>query len=847
MRIPGGDSATRRSRDWGIGQRLGLGFGLSLLLLTLLASAVYRWTAQSAAAHEALELRIGPRVHAAQRLQLALVMVALGARDWALEPTAAAVRRHQQRLAEARDALHDLDGLPMDPDGDALFQQLAPRAGAYLSELDSFVASGDRPQLKEELRELSARRGEAIDALDQFVALQVQKEEQALAQIDQARTAAARGTSFAVVAALLLLAAGAWLTWRSIREPSRRLLEVAAALEHGDWHPALAWASLGKGRAQHDEMRLLAQAFGAAAVALEKREQRLRTDRRIASASGSSLSKEAVAEAALSAVCEYAKAEAGALYWVESGGLVPIAAKGVPRGGELAARVVEQKRPLLDPDVPLAAVPVRVHDEVIGVLVVAELRERDPELISFLEAAALQLSFGLQNVKAYSQIHGLMLQLGQKNEQIQAQMEELQAQNEELQVQGEEIRVQVRALKDSEERLRVHARELATVDQRRTEFLAFLAHELRNPLAAISNSLYVLLNARGDGAVRDRAELVMTRQTKQLARLVDDLLDVTRISSGKMRLRLEVVDLASVARECVEDCRGRAAQAGQSLVLELPARPVPVKGDRSRLTQVLGNLLDNAIKFGGQGQPVRLSLVAEPGKQAELTVEDHGVGIDAALLPRLFQPFSQADSSLDRHKSGLGLGLALVKTVIELHGGTVLAQSEGLGRGSRFTVLLPVAEGETRAAAPSRRGALPVPGRRVLIIEDNPDTALAMKDSMELSGHEVRTAQDGTGGLEEARAFLPDVVLCDLGLPGIDGYEVARRIRADDRLEHLFLVALSGYATEADRERSRAAGFDRHLAKPPDIDALEKLIEELPLGDHLLTPSKRASRPSAPR
>ena len=813
--------------DWSIGQRLSLGFGLTLLLLLVLMSAVYRWSAESAAAHLELESRISPLGVVAQTLEVRVLSVALGARNWALEPSPAAAATHLQRVSEARAAMEELEKLPKDPDAEVVLRDLRPRLNAFLSDMEAFVREpADRPPLNAELHALRARRELVADGLTRLELLQQAKQRTALDRINAARVSASEGTAIAVGLALVLFAAVAFFTWRSIREPAKHLLEVAAALEEGNWQPALTLPSPGTGRAKHDEMTVLGEAFRAAALALEKREQRLRAEQRIAAAAGASLSKQDIASAALGAVCEHAKADAAALFWVEKNGLEVVASRGNSPAAALAAQVVQAKKPLVQE--ASAAVPLEVHGQLVGVLVVSALRERDAELVGFLEAAARQLGIGLQNAKAYEQIRALLIELGQKTEQIQAQNEELQTQNEELQVQGEEIQEQNEQLTISEERLRSHARELAAVDQRRSEFLAFLAHELRNPLAAISNSLYVLVNSRADGVVRDRAEQVISRQTRQLARLVDDLLDITRISSGKMRLRMEPLDLAAVVRECVEDSRGRADQAGLSLTLELPPGAVMVKGDRTRLMQVLGNLLDNAIKFGGSGQPVVVRLSAKTEGPVELTVIDQGLGIDAALLPRLFMPFSQADSSLTHRKGGLGLGLALVKAVVELHGGSVIAQSDGLGRGSRFTLLLPVT-----AAAPQPSAPLPTnrasSRRRVLIIEDSADTAMAMKDSMELCGHEASAASSGASGLEEARRFQPDIVLCDLGLPDMDGYEVARRIRSDEALKHLFLVALSGYATEEDRQRSARAGFDRHLAKPPDIEALERLIEEVPL------------------
>jgi two-component system CheB/CheR fusion protein len=351
-----------------------------------------------------------------------------------------------------------------------------------------------------------------------------------------------------------------------------------------------------------------------------------------------------------------------------------------------------------------------------------------------------------------------------------------------------------------------------------------LAHELRNPMAAISNSLYALANAAGNAEQRDRAQDIIRRQTRFLGRLVDDLLDVTRISSGKVRLQKERFDLAEVVRECAEDYRDMAQKAGVRLDIAAPAAGVSMEGDRTRLCQILGNLLDNAIKFSNGGREVSVTVQAGGG-DATLSVKDRGVGIEPAMLGRLFQPFSQADSSLARRKSGLGLGLALAKALAELHGGTIEARSEGLGKGAEFTARLPLSSTLPESPQPSAWQSAGR-GRRVLIIEDNPDAALSLRDAMELAGHEVRVAYDAAEGLETAREFRPEVLLCDIGLPTMDGYQVARRFRSDERLRSTYMIAVTGYAAPEDRERAALAGFDRHMGKPPDMELLNQLLAE---------------------
>jgi PAS domain S-box-containing protein len=387
---------------------------------------------------------------------------------------------------------------------------------------------------------------------------------------------------------------------------------------------------------------------------------------------------------------------------------------------------------------------------------------------------------------------------------------------------------------DVTDRLRIEEA-LREADRRKDEFLAVLAHELRNPLAPIRNAVHMLkLTGSADpdaGRVREMIE----RQVAHLARLVDDLLDVSRISRGKVLLRREPLDLAAVVRAAVEDHRLLLEATGLTVEADLPARPLGVEGDRTRLAQVVGNLLQNANKFTDPGGRVTVRLAAEPGGAAAvLTVRDTGIGLGPDVLARLFEPFSQADRSLDRSRGGLGLGLALVKGLVELHGGSVAASSPGPGAGSEFTVRLPLAghgprsDAAGRDAEPETRDPKSL---RVLIVEDNRDAAESLRLLLELGGHRVRVGHAGPAGLEAAREFRPDVVLCDIGLPGgMDGYAVARAFRADPGQAGTALVALSGYGREEDRRRACEAGFDHHLTKPVDPEVLDRLLATLPGG-----------------
>jgi PAS domain S-box-containing protein len=378
----------------------------------------------------------------------------------------------------------------------------------------------------------------------------------------------------------------------------------------------------------------------------------------------------------------------------------------------------------------------------------------------------------------------------------------------------------------NEEALRSANAQLSEADRRKNEFLAVLSHELRNPLAPIANSLYVLEHAPAGGEQANRAKQVIGRQVGQLTSLVNDLLDVTRITRNKIQLQKERLELCEVVRRTAEDNRSLFERAEVRLELAPAPRVVPVIADRTRVSQIVGNLLQNAAKFTLKGGCTRVSVAVE-ANAAVLRVTDDGVGMAGETLAGLFQPFIQADHTLDRSKGGLGLGLALVKGLVELHGGGVSAHSDGLGKGTEFVVRLPLDTGAALEPATIRNHEATI-RRRILIIEDNVDAAESLRAALELNLHEVVMAHDGPEGLAKARAFKPEVVLCDIGLPKMDGFEVARAFRADERLKGAFLVALSGYALPEDLQRAAEAGFQHHLAKPPSMEMLAHLLGNLP-------------------
>jgi PAS domain S-box-containing protein len=371
--------------------------------------------------------------------------------------------------------------------------------------------------------------------------------------------------------------------------------------------------------------------------------------------------------------------------------------------------------------------------------------------------------------------------------------------------------------KKADEQLRETLLALRDADQRKDEFLAMLAHELRNPLGPVLNATYLLGNPGLPETSAARARKVLDRQVRHMARLLDDLLDVSRISRGKVELERETVDMSALAREVVDDHLESFRTAGLTLDLAVAAEPLFVHADRTRMAQVVGNLLSNALKFSERGQSVRVRVDRdEPGRSVVLTVRDEGMGIEPALLGRMFKPFEQADTSLARHRGGLGLGLALVDGLVKIHGGRVCASSGGLGKGAEIRVELPLRTAEHEVSASSERS--PGWGRdssaKVLVFEDNADAAECLREILSGAGYRVCVEATGWHAIDVVRRFEPDMLLCDLGLPGRDGYAIAGDIRSDPALSHLPLIAISGYGTVDDQARSRRAGFDLHLTKP---------------------------------
>ncbi len=380
--------------------------------------------------------------------------------------------------------------------------------------------------------------------------------------------------------------------------------------------------------------------------------------------------------------------------------------------------------------------------------------------------------------------------------------------------------------RSEQERERLVAR-LREHDQRKDEFLATLAHELRNPLAPIRNGLQIMRLASGDASTSERVRSMMERQLGQMVHLIDDLLDLSRISRGKIDLRKERIDLAKAIAQAIETSRPAIAQADHELLIDMPPGPIAVDADLTRLAQVFSNLLNNAAKFTQRGGRIRVS-VQLVGAEAVVSVQDNGIGIATPMLQQVFEMFRQVDGNLERSQGGLGIGLSIVQRLVQMHGGSVEARSDGIGSGSQFVVRLPVASSsvEDKPCDPVHP-VHPTARQRILVVDDNRDSATSLAMMLTMMGNETQTAHDGLQALDVAAAFRPDVMLLDIGMPKLNGYEVCRHIRQQVWATDMVIVALTGWGTEEDKRRSLEAGFDSHLVKPVLADDLEKLLDGL--------------------
>lgn len=446
----------------------------------------------------------------------------------------------------------------------------------------------------------------------------------------------------------------------------------------------------------------------------------------------------------------------------------------------MAQALASSERVSLPPPLLGGAIPMVVGERVLGVLLVMTgAEDRD---WSMLEDVAGRAAMAFENARLYHT--------------LEAEIEERRQAETKLQLSN----------------------------QRKDEFLAMLSHELRNPLAPIRNAIEVIRRVVPSEPTLDWANDVMERQIKHLTRLVEELLDVARISQGKIVLQMELVDLKAVMSQSIETVRPFMEGRRHTLTHKMPTTPVWMRGDFARLLQIVSNLLNNAAKYTEEGGDVHLALTVDEGK-AVISVSDNGIGIEEDLLPNVFDLFEQGKRSLDRSQGGLGVGLTLVQRLVQLHSGEVRAISHGEGQGSEFRVMLPclvdINAPEEKIQEPVRE----VAGCRILVVDDNCDAAESIAMFLMISGNEVKTVSDGPQALACAPIYVPEVVVLDIGLPGMDGYEVAARLRELPQTASAFLIALTGYGQENDKNRAMAAGFDAHLIKPTDPGALAALIE----------------------
>ncbi len=382
--------------------------------------------------------------------------------------------------------------------------------------------------------------------------------------------------------------------------------------------------------------------------------------------------------------------------------------------------------------------------------------------------------------------------------------------------------------KQARESLRLAAERLTQADRSKDEFLAMLAHELRNPLAPMRNAVQILEMDGSSEADRHKAHLILDRQIENMGRMINDLLDVSRITEGKIELRKKPVSLESILTSSISLIRSSCIAHGQELTVSMPRDPVYLEADATRLEQVFGNLLANACKYSGDGSHISLTATRDPAAQPPeviVTVSDDGMGISAELLPHVFDLFVQSTRALDRAHGGLGIGLTLVQRLVKLHGGSVEAHSEGLDHGAEFTVHLPILSGAPPPSPPPAPAVQEAP-RRILIVDDNTDSAITMASVQSRRGHETRTAFTGPDALTAATEFQPEVVLLDIGLPGMDGFEVARRLRAMPSFQNVLLIAMSGYGSSEDRALAQQSGFDEYLVKPVDLAVLRDILRQ---------------------
>ena len=877
--------------DLSVNGRLRIGFGALLLLLAVEVGYLATWVARAGEMRALQTEHIAPRARAVEELQTALLNRAIAARDYGVTRDPRYARLQEEAWSEARGVLRTLDTFDYRPEARALVTEMKSRADAYGTASDAFLDAVERRAGPDELGRTklaaTAARELLLVPVRRFDEYQQRRFAETSAIVAQAQRRMAWGLPFfALLMVGTVLVTGS-LVSRAVGKPVRELASAAGALAGGDYRPALALGGaspgpMGGARPARDELRALAGAFAHAADTLQRREARVAADLELSTVLTASLDVEQLGRAALAEVVSYAGAVVGAVYLRDDAGpgLLRVASfglgglpatlalgEGVPGQAAAGSKTVHVREIPADApfrirfgfdDLPpraILAVPIPHLGRTVGVVLLGTLREFGEEAVSFVEQGASRLGIALRNAIAHRELARVGAELQEKNEELQAQREELQAQNAELQAQREEIhsqneellaqrdelKAQGDELRSHGDRLQEAARALEEADRRKDEFLAKLAHELRTPLAAITHAVQLLdahstpeLPAAGHAAI-------ISRQARHLARLVDDLLDVSRITHGKLRLQKAPVEMGQLLRDAAESCRAFMEARQHEIAVSIGPEPLLLEGDAVRLEQVICNLLHNAAKFTAPGGRISAAAGREGG-QIVVRVKDTGAGIALELLPRIFDPFTQGEPSR-KVKDGLGLGLSLVRALIEMHGGQVEARSAGPGLGSEFAVRLPALARPlgswVRPAPESSPRPIGEAGRlhdadaaeralRVLVVDDNLDLAESMSELVREWGHEVQLRRTGRGALELALASPPDVVLLDIGLSDMEGYEVARQLRGRSGPGgRMFLVALTGLGGEEDRHRSREAGFDMHMVKPAPVEELRTTLERV--------------------
>lgn len=773
---------TRRDRS--LAQRLSLGFGSIVLVLLATLLVVNREQQQGDAATTRLERYVLPRTHLAWTLERSVLLVGIELRGLLLNTRSGGREPLDLRIEDARRTLQQLATMPKDPDGAALFATIEPATLHYLMVADSIARA--RPEFTADVeRALVTARDRAIVPVQQYTQLQQKKADTTISIVAKVREQVSRTVLGAMLLCLLSALVAASLTTRSVRAAADSLLQIAQQFEQGDWRAVLALRKpAGKVHEPQarDELARVAAAFQTAGEAIEHREHELTTRTHVAVASASSLDAVAIGRAVLPLIAEHANAAVGVIHLSGNDGIYnALAMHGLSRAEPLVAgdgvpgRALAEGRTVVVGDIPadapfqvhlgfesvavraVASVPLKIGGRSIGVLTLGSLWRFSPETLRFLEAIVLQVAVGLQNARTFAEVESLLKEVSrqrasilEQNEQLQAQAEELQAQSEEIQAQNEELQAQTEEIQAQNTELLETTQQLMTADEQKNRFIALLGHELRNPLAAIANGVQLLSSVPNVDEMTGRTRSMLERQTRQLTRLVDDLLDVTRFTQGKMQLDCVLVNFGALVSDCVADHLARLDRQSVSLQLVVPEQPVLVNGDRVRLSQMVDNLIENAIKFTPAGGSISVTL-SRAGDLATLVVRDTGCGIERALLPRLFQPFVQAEGPMQRAQSGLGLGLSLVRAHAELHGGTVAIESEGPGTGTTAILTLPISQERTAPFALAETEALPTwPKRRVLIVEDNADTAAALADLLRMEGHHVTVESSAPGAANGA-------------------------------------------------------------------------------------------------